>query len=1064
MIQSYDSLTNRKIRVFISSTFKDMSKEREIIVTSIFPRLQREFAEKSIDIVCIDLRWGIPPHLSDPGKILEICIGEVLKCKPFFLGVVGNRYGYIPSNEEIDSLSEDIKSEIGPEPIYGISITEMEMRAGVLSSPHPATYASFHLKKSNIKMGKRLSTLRDKLISTPEYSANYYSTFDEFEKQVYDCLKSHILHIYPDEPIHPYNDKTYFTHLNFLKQNVANYIPNIDLITEILTSINTNRRVLVTGSKGSGKSAILSYLIYKIGVEDDRNVFFHFTSAGGDSFSLDHVYYRFYLYLEDTFNQTINFIDDSYEKSVKEFISTTNLEKKIYLFIDGINQLNCTLNPLIILNDLVSLNENIVIICSNLDVKDGWDGVVYRIPPLSASQIRQISQLHLKSRYSKDIENKYIQILEENTACSNPLYLLSLLDELRVFGSYDDFNKYFNDITSHTNLNQLFLVMYNRLSIFYANLSINPICLDKVFSLLIYSNKGLTETEIMNIAKISAFVWSPIYATLERFIFEYNGIIRINHDCIRLSIIDILTLKEKELGNEGYFEKYARKSIIEYFKKTDRFDRMASELTFQYKATKHPRSLCNIITDVNIFTYLINHEYHSLISYYAFLQKYQNNLSRLLLPNLPAYLKKGQLESLSHVLCISGCFRLCDSVVKASLPSITDRKIYFQLLSDYARSHYKLGTQKFSYSARVYRKLITEYQKEQPDDEVKLSEYLFKYAIVLSSQGKKKEAKKIYEDVVATYNKHNVKNGIAAWAIGNLGNIYYSIGELKTSNNLLEEAINIRKRLYGVFSPEVAWEYCYYISNLIADGNYDKALDIAKEAVEIYKLYYQNAGVELAWSFMNLANTYLYHYKYTESVSLYKRSIDMNNSVLPPEQRPHPYALTTLNNYALTLYLIGDKIQANKMLEEVLEHKKKKIGISHIYTANTYLTLANIGVNQDLVLDYYTRALDIYERGIGSDSIDYYFTLICIARHHLNSSNHERAIHYLDLATPLYERYSSEKLIVNYLYIETKSALVGEVYDYDSSLIVFRDINTYLTHNNTSEVVFIPPISSQYIS
>lgn len=58
-IWGWKKITNRKARIFISSTFEDMKLERKTIVRQVFPRLRREFAKSYIDIVEIDLRWGV---------------------------------------------------------------------------------------------------------------------------------------------------------------------------------------------------------------------------------------------------------------------------------------------------------------------------------------------------------------------------------------------------------------------------------------------------------------------------------------------------------------------------------------------------------------------------------------------------------------------------------------------------------------------------------------------------------------------------------------------------------------------------------------------------------------------------------------------------------------------------------------------------------------------------------------------------------------------------------------------------------------------------------------------
>jgi len=50
---------NRAIRVFISSTFKDMMAERDFLVTHVFPELRRLCESRGVTWGEVDLRWGI---------------------------------------------------------------------------------------------------------------------------------------------------------------------------------------------------------------------------------------------------------------------------------------------------------------------------------------------------------------------------------------------------------------------------------------------------------------------------------------------------------------------------------------------------------------------------------------------------------------------------------------------------------------------------------------------------------------------------------------------------------------------------------------------------------------------------------------------------------------------------------------------------------------------------------------------------------------------------------------------------------------------------------------------
>lgn len=49
----------RNIRLFISSTFRDMHGERDLLMRSVLPALQARVFPHRISLHAIDLRWGI---------------------------------------------------------------------------------------------------------------------------------------------------------------------------------------------------------------------------------------------------------------------------------------------------------------------------------------------------------------------------------------------------------------------------------------------------------------------------------------------------------------------------------------------------------------------------------------------------------------------------------------------------------------------------------------------------------------------------------------------------------------------------------------------------------------------------------------------------------------------------------------------------------------------------------------------------------------------------------------------------------------------------------------------
>src|SRR5919109_4895055 len=82
----------REVRVFISSTFRDMQAERDHLVRFVFPRLRDELLKRRVHFVDVDLRWGV----TTDQDAFDLCMDEIHRCRPRFICMLGGRYGWIP--------------------------------------------------------------------------------------------------------------------------------------------------------------------------------------------------------------------------------------------------------------------------------------------------------------------------------------------------------------------------------------------------------------------------------------------------------------------------------------------------------------------------------------------------------------------------------------------------------------------------------------------------------------------------------------------------------------------------------------------------------------------------------------------------------------------------------------------------------------------------------------------------------------------------------------------------------------------------------------------------------
>ncbi|CAH8524482.1 unnamed protein product [Schistosoma intercalatum] len=113
-------------QLFISSTFRDMHAERDLLCGILVPALRRNVAlGLRVHLNEIDLRWGVPEPATYNSQALQICL-EQAAASDIFVLLLGDRYGCIPDEAVVMSLPESLLSEVCKFYKPGMSMTEME--------------------------------------------------------------------------------------------------------------------------------------------------------------------------------------------------------------------------------------------------------------------------------------------------------------------------------------------------------------------------------------------------------------------------------------------------------------------------------------------------------------------------------------------------------------------------------------------------------------------------------------------------------------------------------------------------------------------------------------------------------------------------------------------------------------------------------------------------------------------------------------------------------------------------------------------------------------------------
>lgn len=145
-------MESKTFKLFISSTFLDFKKEREILNTTIYEEISSFCKKYGYSFEIIDLHWGISLNAGYQQLTVPICLEEISKCKnglkPNFLMMVAERRGWVPLPETIYEEDWKLISSV-------ISNTEQKSLCKWYNLDYNAIPAVYHLKVRSGEMLKQ---------------------------------------------------------------------------------------------------------------------------------------------------------------------------------------------------------------------------------------------------------------------------------------------------------------------------------------------------------------------------------------------------------------------------------------------------------------------------------------------------------------------------------------------------------------------------------------------------------------------------------------------------------------------------------------------------------------------------------------------------------------------------------------------------------------------------------------------------------------------------------------------------------------------------------------------
>ena len=893
--------TPRVIRIFISSTFRDMMPEREYLMKYIFPELRRKCKKKFVDITEIDLRWGIPEEDSEEGKVIEICLNEIDKSRPYFIGILGDRYGWTPSKEEYQKhariienfpwVKEDIENEL--------SITEMEIQYGVLRNADMEGRAFFFFKENEqLKEDPKLTKLKDKLRNQRSFPVNNYSSVEELGTEILSQLWEQIEIDFPDEDIPDAHNKEKLEQLSFIHSHLNYFQDHSNYLTKLNKSLNESNKTILFGEKGIGKSAILSNWI--VNNQEEKNLIYYFCGTTTESTNIENLAQFIATEInmiskeERAFPQTI----EDPKNFLQVFFRDLEKQPDIYIIIDGIDELQAKEKELRLrwIPEFIPANVHLILSTSKQEQIEILEKQKYQILSIEAIPSHAIAKLskHYFDYYSKKLSSPLMAKIESYPLANKPLVLFTLLNELRLFGTHEELPAQIKYYTEKETTSLFFQSFLQRLEKDYPKESFH---LDLILPLITISNKGLTESEIIEITGISRLNWSLLYNLLDYHLINKNGSLKISNFYLQKAV------EEQYLSNKQFYI-HIQKKLSEYFftlfqnKKEEDTLRISEELPDILLKLKDSEKLKEVIGYPPLFIQLFEKKNNDLAHYFSFI-KSNFSLTETFQSPLDLFLKSETKDQQK----IYASFLIGHSIQSHDSPT-TAIPFYYKTLEIFKQTHEK-------------SRYVLEALKE--------------LANIYTNLGKIPLAEFILEELLPYQNEEGI-----AETFDLLSQLYMNTGKLEKAETLTKDSLSYSMDRFGAKSMEVSILYNNLGRIYDRKKDYKKAEKYYLDSLEIINNLYGKTHFSYQMTLSNLGILYMYNKELETALDVFDSVLEIRDTLFG---RKHPSTYKTLNDIGVCLKLMGKQKEAMNILTETWEGQKELLGEDH---PNTLLTLGNI--------------------------------------------------------------------------------------------------------------------------
>jgi tetratricopeptide (TPR) repeat protein len=504
---SVSAAAPRVLRVFISSTFRDMQGEREELVKRVFPEIRHVCEERGVVWGEVDLRWGVTDEQKAEDAVLPICLAEIERTRPYFIGMLGDRYGWVPDEiprelaEREGWLTED----------GGRSVTEMEILHGVLRDPAMAGHAYFYLRdpawtatlpeperatyeESSAESRDRLADLKARVRASGFPVRDYPDP-----RGIGDLVRSDLLalvdRLYPPEETPDPIEQARLDQEAYAARLVAHTIERRNELIAVDVAVDGDGPgAVVSGVAGGGVSTLLAaYADDRARRHPEELVLRYFVDAQRGEATEHGLLAHVCRALGDAD------VTGDLRARTRTLLEQASASRRVVLVVDGLHLIERAGGGVAWLPSPAPANLRVVA-GTRPGATLGW--LVQRgltrvdLPQFDAAQ-RTAATTTFLAGYAKALDRALLDRIGAATPCANPRHLRTVLDELRQHGDHFTLPQLLDGLLAPADLAGLVEVVLDRYERDYE--LDRPGLVGAVLGPLAAACTGLTDAELLDL-------------------------------------------------------------------------------------------------------------------------------------------------------------------------------------------------------------------------------------------------------------------------------------------------------------------------------------------------------------------------------------------------------------------------------------------------------------------------------------------------------------------------------------------------------------------------------------